>query len=340
MADLTPEDLAVIEESIPLDHRQEACELLGKGDNLLKILREGLGCRFATRGDKLIIIGSAHRVRGAVSAVNALLSLVRRGTSLTEQEVRYAIRLVEAGEEKSLHRLFGDVLLTAHGGKPVRVRTLGQQEYVGLIRHNDITLAEGPAGSGKTFLAVAMAALALRAHEVSRIVLTRPAVEAGERLGFLPGDFSDKVDPYLRPLYDALAELMGRDVYQKLMAKGIIEIAPLAYMRGRTLSNAFVILDEGQNTTGKQMKMFLTRLGYGSKMVGTGDCAQADLPRGVRSGLAEALTVLRDVRGVGIARLTGADIVRHDVVSRIVAAYERAEQAEKISGQNKLNSQL
>lgn len=288
-------------------------------------MREGFDCRFVTHGEELTITGSAHRVRGAVAAVNALLSLVRRGTSLTEQEVRYAIRLVEAGEEASLLRLFDDVLLTAHGGRPVRVRTLGQQEYISIIRHSDITLAEGPAGSGKTFLAVAMAVLALRAHEVKRIVLTRPAVEAGERLGFLPGDFSDKVDPYLRPLYDALSELMGHDAYQKLMAKGIIEIAPLAYMRGRTLSNAFVILDEGQNTTGKQMKMFLTRLGYGSKMVVTGDCAQADLPRGVKSGLAEALAVLQGVPGVGIARLTGEDIVRHEVVSRIVAAYERAE---------------
>lgn len=320
-----PEDLAVIEESIPLDHRQEAYELLGKGDNLLKILREGLGCRFAVRGEELLITGSAHQVKSAVSAVSALLSLLRRGTSLTEQEVRYAIRLVQAGEEKSLRRLFEDVLLTAHGGKPVRVQTLGQREYVDTIRHNDITLAEGAAGSGKTFLAVAMAVLALRAHEVNRIVLTRPAVEAGERLGFLPGDFSDKVDPYLRPLYDTLSELMGHDVYRKLLAKGIIEIAPLAYMRGRTLSNAFIILDEGQNTTVRQMKMFLTRLGCGSKMVVTGDCAQADLPRGVRSGLADALTVLRGIRGVGIARLTEEDIVRHDVVSRIVAAYDRAE---------------
>ncbi len=273
----------------------------------------------------LTITGSAHRVRGAVSAVTALLSLVRRGTSLTAQEVRYAVQMVESGEEKSLHRLFGDVLMATHGGKPVRARTLGQQEYISIIKRNDVTIAEGPAGSGKTFLAVAMAVLALRAHEVNRIVLTRPAVEAGERLGFLPGDFSDKVDPYLRPLYDALAELMGHDIYQKLMAKGIIEIAPLAYMRGRTLSEAFVILDEGQNTTGKQMKMFLTRLGHGSKMVVTGDCAQADLPRGVRSGLDEALSVLQNVRGVGIAHLTADDIVRHDVVSRIVAAYDRAE---------------
>ena len=262
----------------------------------------------------LTITGSAHRVRGAVSAVTALLSLVRRGTSLTAQEVRYAVQMVESGEEKSLHRLFGDVLMATHGGKPVRARTLGQQEYISIIKRNDVTIAEGPAGSGKTFLAVAMAVLALRAHEVNRIVLTRPAVEAGERLGFLPGDFSDKVDPYLRPLYDALAELMGHDIYQKLMAKGIIEIAPLAYMRGRTLSEAFGILDEGQNTTGKQMKMFLT-----------GDCAQADLPRGVRSGLDEALSVLQNVRGVGIAHLTADDIVRHDVVSRIVAAYDRAE---------------
>ena len=237
--------------------------------------------------------------------------------------------MVKGGKGEALHSLFGDTILVTSRGRHVRPKTLGQRVYVDAIKRNSITFGVGPAGTGKTYLAVVLACAALRNREVEKLILTRPAVEAGEKLGFLPGDLQEKVDPYLRPLYDALQDILGQDTYQKLMTKGVIEIAPLAYMRGRTLENAYVILDEAQNTTAKQMKMFLTRLGFGSKMVVTGDPGQIDLPRGVTSGLIEATKVLEKVKGIEIVRMEAMDVIRHDVVSRIVEAYDRYEASHK-----------
>ena len=241
-------------------------------------------------------------------------------------EVRYSIGLVKGGKGEALHSLFGDTILVTSRGRHVRPKTLGQRVYVDAIKRSSVTFGVGPAGTGKTYLAVVLACAALRNREVEKLILTRPAVEAGEKLGFLPGDLQEKVDPYLRPLYDALQDILGQDTYQKLMTKGVIEIAPLAYMRGRTLENAYVILDEAQNTTSKQMKMFLTRLGFGSKMVVTGDPGQIDLPKGVTSGLIEAAKVLDGVRGIEIVRMEAMDVIRHDVVARIVEAYDHYEE--------------
>lgn len=306
------------------DH-QEAFALLGKQDEFLQAVRAAFGCQIQSRGDSLSFLGEAKEVEQAARVMQELQYLYRQGTVLTTHEVRYGIQLVKEGRADTLHSLFADTILVTARGHHVRPKTLGQKHYLETIRHNAITFGIGPAGTGKTYLAVVMAVAALRNREVKRIVLTRPAVEAGERLGFLPGDLQDKVDPYLRPLYDALQDILGLDTYQKFMAKGFIEIAPLAYMRGRTLESAFVILDEAQNTTGKQMKMFLTRLGFGSKMVVTGDLGQTDLPRGVTSGLREASQILDGVKDIGICRMAPADVIRHDVVTRIVEAYGRYE---------------
>ena len=274
-----------LEKQIVFQDHKEAYALLGDRDEFLDILREQFAVQFISRGDQLDILGEARDVMQAAQVVEELQYLYRQGSVITMHEVRYGIDLVKKGKGDELHTLFGDTILVTSRGRYVRPKTLGQRRYLDAIRHNSITFGIGPAGTGKTYLAVVMAVAALRNKEIKKIILTRPAVEAGERLGFLPGDLQEKVDPYLRPLYDALQDILGQDSYQKLMAKGIIEIAPLAYMRGRTLENAFVILDEAQNTTGKQMKMFLTRLGFGSRMVVTGDLGQVDLPRGVMSGL-------------------------------------------------------
>ena len=321
--------------------RQEAYALLGGKDELLRILQESFSCRISSRGTCLDIQGEEPEVSEAAMAVRELQYLYRQGAAITSHELRYAIRLVKNGEIQNLHGLFGDALMVSGKGRTIRPKTLGQQIYLDTIKRNDITFGIGPAGTGKTYLAVVMAAASLRARETEKIILTRPAVEAGERLGFLPGDMQEKVDPYLRPLYDALEDILGTDTYQKLAAKGIIEIAPLAYMRGRTLDNAFIILDEAQNTTTGQMKMFLTRLGFGSKMVVTGDPGQVDLPRGMVSGLSDAVEALKSVKGVGIMRLSPADVIRHEVVSRIVRAYElheakltAAKQGEKYGNNN------
>lgn len=313
------------EEKIEFADRQEAYALLGGHDEYLRLLAGSFDCRLSSRGGRLEISGGEGQVAPAAAAVRELQYLYRQGAAITGHEVRYAIRLAGSGDIEELHELFSDALLVTGKGKTVRPKTIGQREYLEVIRKNPVTFGIGPAGTGKTYLAVVMAAAALRAREVERIVLSRPAVEAGERLGFLPGDMQEKVDPYLRPLYDALDDVLGTEVYQKLMLKGTIEIAPLAYMRGRTLDNAFIILDEAQNTTGKQMKMFLTRLGFGSRMVVTGDPGQVDLPRGAVSGLADAAEVLAGVKGVGIVRLSPEDVIRHEVVSEIIRAYERHE---------------
>ena len=250
--------------------------------------------------------------------------LINRGEALSDQNVRYVISLVNEGNEDQLPQMTADCICITSKGRPVKPKTLGQKKYIEAIRKNTVTLGVGPAGTGKTYLAVAMAVTAFRAKEVNRIILTRPAVEAGEKLGFLPGDLQQKVDPYLRPLYDGLFDLLGAETFQKLFEKQVIEVAPLAYMRGRTLDDAFIILDEAQNTTPEQMKMFLTRMGVGSKVVVTGDVTQIDLPDKVRSGLIDALHVLRDVEGIAQVRLTEKDVVRHRLVQQIVKAYEKA----------------
>ena len=312
----------VSEEIIRFQDRAEAMALMGERDEFLRVLQESFDCRFISRGDEMSISGEAGAVEPAAKIFRELQYLHRQGTSITMHEVRYSIGLVKGGKAEALHNLFSDTILVTSRGRHVRPKTLGQRVYVDAIKHNSITFGVGPAGTGKTYLAVVLACAALRNREVERLILTRPAVEAGEKLGFLPGDLQEKVDPYLRPLYDALQDILGMDTYTKLMAKGIIEIAPLAYMRGRTLENAFVILDEAQNTTDKQMEMFLTRLGFGSRMVVTGDPGQIDLPRGVTSGLVQASEVLENVKGISIVRLEAMDVIRHDVVTRIVEAYD------------------
>ena len=303
-----------LERQIVFEDHKEAYALLGDRDEFLQVFRENFDCQFISRGEQLEILGEAAEVKMAATLVEELQYLYRQGTTITMHEVRYGIGLVRGGKGEALHTLFGDTILVTARGRHVRPKTLGQRLYLDTIRHNSITFGIGPAGTGKTYLAVVMAVAALRNKEVRRIILTRPAVEAGERLGFLPGDLQD---------------ILGQDSYQKLMAKGIIEIAPLAYMRGRTLEDAFVILDEAQNTTDKQMKMFLTRLGFGSRMVVTGDLGQVDLPRGVASGLREASQVLKDVKGIGIVRMAPVDVIRHDVVTRIVEAYGAWEEKKK-----------
>lgn len=310
-----------LEKQIIFQDHKEAYSLLGERDEFLQVMRENFDCQFVSRGDRIEILGEAAAAEAAGKVLEELQYLYRQGTAVTMHEVRYGIGLVKGGKGEALHTLFGDTILVTSHGRHVRPKTLGQRLYLDTIRRNAITFGIGPAGTGKTYLAVVMAVAAMRNKEVNKIILTRPAVEAGERLGFLPGDLQDKVDPYLRPLYDALQDILGQDTYQKFMAKGIIEIAPLAYMRGRTLENAFIILDEAQNTTDKQMKMFLTRLGFGSRMVVTGDLGQVDLPRGVTSGLREAAQVLDGVKGIGIVRMAPLDVIRHEVVTRVVEAY-------------------
>ncbi len=310
---------------IPFQDREETIGILGENDEYLRVLNDNFACRITGRGTDLTINGEEGEVNAASQVVEALLMLFRQGTKLTMHEVRYSIKLVKAGQSRELKSLFSDVLTVTSRGKCVRPKTIGQKIYIDAIRRHSITLGIGPAGTGKTYLAVVMAVLALRNHEVDKLILTRPAVEAGERLGFLPGDLQEKIDPYLRPLYDALQDILGLETYQKLLTRGIIEIAPLAYMRGRTLERAFVILDEAQNTTHRQMKMFLTRLGFGSKMVVNGDLSQVDLPRGVGSGLVQASKILDGLEGISVIQFDARDVIRHDVVARIIKAYDAYE---------------
>lgn len=308
-------------EIIELRDMYEAAAILGERDTLLQCMQEVFSCCVVSRGTALSVTGAEADVSDVRTLVRELLFYQRQGAKLTTHEVRYGAQLVRAGRTEELHALFAEVLLVTAKGKEVRAKTLGQRDYLAKIRRNAVTLGVGPAGTGKTYLAVVMAVAALRSREVSRIILTRPAVEAGEHLGFLPGDLTEKINPYLRPLYDALQDILGAEGYQKMMSRQLIEVAPLAYIRGRTLEDAFIILDEAQNTTGAQMKMFLTRLGFGSRMVVTGDLEQVDLPRGTVSGLKQACQILRGVKGVGIVRLEPVDIIRHEVVTRIVEAY-------------------
>ena len=315
----------MIEQSINVERIEDAIDIFGSFDENIKLIERELGVTVVNRDSELKISGEAENVLYAVKAVQGLLNLAGRKETITEQNVRYIINLVKAGNEEHIGDIARDVLCVTAKGKPIKAKTLGQKRYVDAIKKNTITLGIGPAGTGKTYLAVAAAVAAFRDKQVNRIILTRPAVEAGERLGFLPGDLQSKVDPYLRPLYDALFEMLGAETYNKYLERGNIEVAPLAYMRGRTLDDSFIILDEAQNTSREQMKMFLTRLGFGSKIVITGDITQIDLPRDTVSGLKEAMRVLDGVEDIAICKLNESDVVRHVIVQRIIKAYEADE---------------
>ena len=315
----------MIEQTISIERIEDVIDIFGSFDENIKLIERELDVSVVSRDDQLKISGEAENVLYAVKAVQGLLGLAGRKETITEQNVRYIINLVKAGNEEHINDIARDVLCVTAKGKPIKPKTLGQKRYVDAIKKNTITLGIGPAGTGKTYLAVAAAVAAFRDKQVNRIILTRPAVEAGERLGFLPGDLQSKVDPYLRPLYDALFDMLGAETYNKYLERGSIEVAPLAYMRGRTLDDSFIILDEAQNTSREQMKMFLTRLGFGSKIVITGDITQIDLPRDPVSGLKEAMRVLDGVEDIAICRLNEADVVRHVIVQRIIKAYEEDE---------------
>ena len=316
-----------MEQRISIERMEQAVNIFGSFDENIRLLEKEFNVTVTNRDGELRISGEAEEVMHAAKAVQAMLTLSSRGEALGEQNVRYIIDMVRTGKEEQISELAGDVLCISAKGRPVKPKTLGQKEYIASVLKNTVTIGVGPAGTGKTYLAVAAAVQAFREKQVNRIILTRPAVEAGERLGFLPGDLQSKVDPYLRPLYDALFDMLGAETYQKYLERGNIEVAPLAYMRGRTLDDSFIILDEAQNTSREQMKMFLTRLGFGSKIVITGDVTQIDLPDGKPSGLREAMRVLKNVEGIGICELTNADVVRHVMVQRIVRAYENYENA-------------
>ena len=324
-----------MEQRISLERMEEAVSLFGSFDENIRLLENEFHVSVVNREEQLIISGEPEDTMLAGKAIEALLRLISRGESVGEQHVRYVVGLCRSGQLDRIDELTKDVVCISAKGRPIKPKTIGQKDYIKTIQAKPVTIGVGPAGTGKTYLAVAAAVSAFREKEVSRIILTRPAVEAGERLGFLPGDLQSKVDPYLRPLYDALFDMLGAETYQKYLERGNIEVAPLAYMRGRTLDDSFIILDEAQNTSREQMKMFLTRLGFGSKIVITGDVTQIDLPDGKPSGLREAMRVLRDVEGIGICQLSNADVVRHVMVQRIVAAYESYETARSAKGGKK-----
>ncbi len=297
--------------------------LFGNADQNIKIIEEHFGVNIVCRGTEVKITGESEAVSKAQRTIDTLLAMIQKDGNLSEQNIRYVMTLVEQGSEQSMVQMNNSCIAVTVKGKPIKPKTLGQKKYIDAIENNTITFGIGPAGTGKTYLAVAMAVRAFRDEQVSRIILTRPAVEAGEKLGFLPGDLQDKVDPYLRPLYDAMFDMMGPENFQRNMEKGWIEVAPLAYMRGRTLDDSFIILDEAQNTTPEQMKMFLTRLGFNSKAIVTGDVTQIDLPNAGRSGLIEAVKVLKNIDDIAIMKLTEKDVVRHKLVQDIITAYER-----------------
>ena len=318
-----------MEQRISIERMEQAVNLFGSFDENVRLIESEFKVTISNREGELRVNGEVEDTMLAVKALNALLTISNRGEPITEQNVRYVISLVRAGQEDRISELTQDVICITSKGRPVKPKTIGQKEYVNAILKQTVTIGVGPAGTGKTYLAVAAAVAAFRDKQVNRIILTRPAVEAGERLGFLPGDLQSKVDPYLRPLYDALFDMLGAETYQKYLERGNIEVAPLAYMRGRTLDDSFIILDEAQNTSREQMKMFLTRMGFGSKVVITGDVTQIDLPSDKPSGLKEAMRVLDGVEGVGICRLTQNDVVRHIMVQRIIEAYAKFEEKKK-----------
>jgi len=326
----------MIERVVNADRVEDLIAVFGSFDENIKRIEESLGVSIVNRGTELKVSGDAEAADKAARTLEGLLSLAAKGETIDEQRVRYLITLVQEGNDALVAKMAKDVVCITAKGKPIKAKTVGQQDYMKAIQNNTVTIGVGPAGTGKTYLAVAAAVAAFRERTVNRIILTRPAVEAGERLGFLPGDLQNKVDPYLRPLYDALYDMLGAETFQKYQERGSIEVAPLAYMRGRTLDDSFIILDEAQNTTREQMKMFLTRLGFGSKIVITGDVTQIDLPDDKVSGLKDAVRVLEGVKDIAVCKLTSADVVRHALVQQIINAYERAEKKkeELKSGKN------
>ena len=318
----------IVQKSFEITDDKFERELFGNFDENIQIIERSLNVDVLLREGNIVLIGQSKNVDKTIEFINELYKNFKKGKTLDKQSINYAISLLMEGNKEQIEEL-EDTIAVTKKGREVKPKTIGQKHYINLIRNNDITLGVGPAGTGKTYLAVAMAVRAFKKDEISRIILTRPAVEAGESLGFLPGDLKDKVDPYLRPLYDALFDMLGDEKCAKYLERGIIEVAPLAFMRGRTLDNAFIILDEAQNTTPEQMKMFLTRLGFGSKAVVTGDLTQIDLPSKTRSGLIQAMDVLKDVDGVGINKFTEKDVVRHELVQRIIKAYDKFEKKEE-----------
>ena len=313
-----------VERIVNAERVEDLIAVFGSFDENIRRIEDALSVHIVNRGTDLKVSGEEEMVDKAVRTLEGLLSLASKGETIDEQRVRYLITLVSEGNDHQVAQMAKDVVCITAKGKPIKAKTVGQQHYMKAIQKNTITIGVGPAGTGKTYLAVAAAVAAFREKSVNRIILTRPAVEAGERLGFLPGDLQNKVDPYLRPLYDALYDMLGAETFQKYQERGSIEVAPLAYMRGRTLDDSFIILDEAQNTTREQMKMFLTRLGFGSKIVITGDVTQIDLPDDKVSGLKDAIRVLDGVKDIAICRLTAADVVRHALVQEIINAYEKA----------------
>ena len=320
-------DTTVIE-TIEIESMEDAIGIFGVYDENLQIFEQETGTLIRAEQDGIAIEGAAENVQVCRTVLEELLALQRKGEPINRSRIRYAVDLAREGNGELIKEIMGDVVALTYRGRQVKCKTVGQKRYIRSLRENALVFGVGPAGTGKTYLAVAMAVLAFKNKEVEKIILTRPAVEAGEKLGFLPGDLQNKVDPYLRPLYDALQEFFGLETYKNLMERGAIEVAPLAYMRGRTLNNAYIILDEAQNCSVEQMKMFLTRFGEGSRIVVTGDITQIDLPRERKSGLIHALDVLKEVEGIGIVRLTEKDVVRHELVQRIIRAYEKHENRE------------
>ena len=319
----------ITERIVNAERVEDLMAIFGSFDENIRRIEEALSVQIVNRGNELKVTGDEEMADKAVRTLEGLLALASKGETIDEQRVRYLITLVNEGNDAQVAQMAKDVVCITAKGKPIKAKTVGQQTYMKAIMKNTITIGVGPAGTGKTYLAVAAAVAAFREKQVNRIILTRPAVEAGERLGFLPGDLQNKVDPYLRPLYDALYDMLGAETFQKYQERGSIEVAPLAYMRGRTLDDSFIILDEAQNTTREQMKMFLTRLGFGSKIVITGDVTQIDLPDDKTSGLKDAIRVLEGVKDIAICKLTSADVVRHALVQQIINAYEKAAQKQE-----------
>lgn len=318
------EDIQLKEKDLKINNLDNMVALFGDYDQNVKQIEERLGVSIIARDTNIKILGDdQYKVQKAWDIMEKLLCFIKKGEVIDKSKVRYTMDLILEGNDNLIDDIMSEVICLNYRGKPIKCKTMGQRRYIDAIEQNDVVFGIGPAGTGKTYLAMAMAVTAFKNKRVNRIVLTRPAVEAGEKLGFLPGDLQNKVDPYLRPLYDALYDLMGPDTYLKFIEHGVIEVAPLAYMRGRTLDDSFIILDEAQNTTSEQMKMFLTRMGTGSKMVITGDITQVDLPRDKHSGLIEAEKVLKDIEGIGFAYLTYKDVVRHELVMKIIEAYDR-----------------
>lgn len=313
-----------LEKIIAIDNKYIA-NIFGEFDEHIKKIEKEFNIKLINRGDDIKLTGDDKQVEESYSVIKELIRFSEKGEQITVQTVQYLMDLIKEGSQKDIDSGYDEFICMTVNGRPIKSKTIGQKKYINLIKNNNIVFGVGPAGTGKTYLAMAMAITAFKNNEVGRIIMTRPAIEAGEKLGFLPGDLQQKVDPYLRPLYDALYEIMGAESYQKNLEKGAIEVAPLAYMRGRTLDNAFIVLDEAQNTTPEQMKMFLTRIGYGSKAVITGDTTQMDLPEGKKSGLQESIKILQSIEGIGFITLTNKDVIRHPLVQKIILAYEKYE---------------